>query len=271
MATTAVITIPGGTWVDGEIHRDAELRPLTGSDELLLASHAGTPAARANMLLSRCLERLGPERAVKPDDVRGLTIGDREALLLHLRRLTFGERLQCILDCPDCSEPMDIELAIGDLLVSPYPDPRASYETAVAGGGEKRLRFRLPTGGDQEAVANAAHEPGRAARALARRCTGRNLDADAVERLSELMARLDPQAEIVLSLRCPVCEHRASAAVDATDLLLRELNDDLSTLYREVHLLAFYYGWSEAEILGLPTSRRRLYLGLLADSLGETP
>jgi len=67
--------------------------------------------------------------------------------------LTFGERLQCILDCPECSEPMDIELAIGDLLVSPYPDPRASYETAVAGGGEKRLRFRLPTGGDQEAVA----------------------------------------------------------------------------------------------------------------------
>jgi hypothetical protein len=35
-----------------------------------------------------------------------------------------------------------------------------------------------------------------------------------------------------------------------------------------VHVLAFHYHWSEADILAMSGSRRRRYLGLLANALG---
>ena len=38
-------------------------------------------------------------------------------------------------------------------------------------------------------------------------------------------------------------------------------------LFREVHSLAFYYHWTEAEILGLARERRRMYLSLLSDAV----
>ena len=38
--------------------------------------------------------------------VRALSVGDREALLLHLRLATLGERIDCVAGCPDpaCGE-----------------------------------------------------------------------------------------------------------------------------------------------------------------------
>jgi hypothetical protein len=42
---------------------------------------------------------------------------------------------------------------------------------------------------------------------------------------------------------------------------------DLESLYREVHLLAFYYHWTESEILSLTRSKRQRYLALLAGHL----
>ena len=38
-------------------------------------------------------------------------------------------------------------------------------------------------------------------------------------------------------------------------------------LYREVHLLAFYYHWSEAEIMGLATKKRHRYLEVLQEAI----
>jgi hypothetical protein len=40
-------------------------------------------------------------------------------------------------------------------------------------------------------------------------------------------------------------------------------------LYREVHLLAFFYHWSEAEIMGMTAKKRHLYLDLLTEALTE--
>jgi hypothetical protein len=40
-------------------------------------------------------------------------------------------------------------------------------------------------------------------------------------------------------------------------------------VFRDVHLIAFHYGWSEEAILALPRARRRLYLELLAETVAE--
>ena len=285
MDGAAVITLPGGCWIEGTLHREVGLRPITGSDEnfLLDAGSLLPPAHRSTALLTRCLERLGPAGPLTAETVRSLTVGDREALLLHLRRLTFGDRLQGVVDCPvsDCGEKMDLDLKVSDLLLPPYEDRRRSYEAKVAdNGSDYRVRFRLPNGADQEDVAVVARtDPQAATELLLRRCvesvTGEDgepvetLPPAVADRISDVMSELDPQAELTLSLTCPACDHTFLAPFDTASYLFRELHGRVKRLYREVHLLAFYYHWSEAEIIDMPDRKRRLYLELLEEALTE--
>src|SRR5687767_12541857 len=123
MIETAEVTLPGGIALDGGWSRTARLRPLRGWDEEFLAEagHSLLPAERTTALLARCLDAIGPVAPVTAATVRALTVGDREALLLHLRRLMLGERIACVLTCPmpGCGEALDLDLRVGDLLVPP--------------------------------------------------------------------------------------------------------------------------------------------------------
>ena len=263
----AAVTLPVGV-----PHPDAELRPLTGEDEAWLLDHGGSllPARRTTLLLHRCLSRLGPLAPVPLDAVRSLPIGDREALLLHLRRLTLGETVSCVLGCPACGEKMDLDLRVSDLLVPPAAPGQEQHEAELDGC---TIRFRLPTGSDQEEAAELALiDPDAATELLLRRCLGEppdGLSPAAAERLSDRMAELDPQAELMLELTCPACGQDFSTIFDAGSHLFQELRNRGLRLYREVHLLAFHYHWSEREILEMSGRKRRIYLDLLADALGE--
>jgi hypothetical protein len=285
METTATIRLPGGLWLDGTCHQEAGLRPLNGDDEtfLLEAGESLLPAQRTTALLARCLTGLGPLSPVTTETAALLTAGDREALLLHLRRLTLGERLQCVLSCPspDCGEKMDLDLRVSDLLLPPYLDTRERYETTVAENGHNyRVSFRLPIGAHQEAAATLARrDPRMAADLLLRRCVERVVTEDGesietlppvvINRLTAIMAELDPQAELMLNLTCPICDHEFSALFDAATYLFQELDSRTRHLYREVHLLAFYYHWSEAEIISMTFRKRQLYLDLLTEALAD--
>ncbi len=281
------ILLPQGLWIDGMRYQEAGLRPLSGADEGFLAeAGAGLPPVwQTSMLLQRCLLYLGPLREIGMETVRTLTVGDREALLLHLRRLTFGGRMPCVLNCPDpgCGEKMDLDLEVDELLVPPLEDGRPWHEIRVQEeGGSYRIRFRLPTGGDQEVSLDlAASDPQAAAVLLARLCidrvestteSGGLLDdwPETVTRaVSQRMAELDPQAEIVLNLTCPACGREFTTLFDTAAYFFRELAAHGRQLYRDVHHLAFHYHWSEADILGMTPGKRRMYLELLSEALTE--
>jgi hypothetical protein len=268
------VTVPGGRWVDGALTREVHLRPLVAAEaiEVLDKSEAArSPARLVTALLARCAE-------MSDEAVAELTVGDREALLLHLRRLTFGERMPCVLTCPraECGERMDLDLLVSDLLLSPYPDPRVVHEAVFEDAGASwTVQFRLPNGSDQEAVADAPFDEDRAVELLLRRCVRRaERDGGAADRvppgvarqLSELMGMLDPQAEIILEPRCPACQGVFHASFDTTSWLFRELTIRTRALLSEVHVLASVYHWSEAAILALPEHRRRWYLDLVEAS-----
>src|SRR5687767_8230456 len=117
-------TLPAGLWRNDTHYREAGLRPLTGEDALFLLEAAGRllPAERTTVLLARCVSQVAGQSPVTLELVRMLAVGDREALLLHLRRLTLGERIQSVARCPrvECGERMDVEFNIGDVLQPPY-------------------------------------------------------------------------------------------------------------------------------------------------------
>jgi len=277
------VALPGGFEHGGGWRRRVALHPLSGADEAYLAEElaAAPPAARTTALLGRCL-------AVEPGDppagaglARSLTVGDREALLLHLRRLTLGGRLSAVLDCPACGEKLDLDLDVESLLVPPYEHERPEHEIEIDAGGERyRVRFRLPCGADQEwAAPLAASDPERAARGVLERCVLSVRDGDGEpfdqlpaavsEALPGELARRDPQAEIVLRAGCPACGEAIETAFDAGAYFGLELDERSERLWREVHLLAWHYHWSEREILGLTATQRRRYLRLVGEALAE--
>jgi len=281
----STVTLPSGLWRDGEYHRQIGLRPLTGEDEAFLQESGDLmPAAeRTSALLARCMTQLG-HRALEGAEAgvlaRSLTVGDREALLLHLRRLTVGERLLCVLQCPEqgCGELMDLELQVADLILPPYAEPHPEYDLVIGdNGSERRVRFRLPTGADQEAIAPlAGTDVEAAANLLLQRCLlefesvqSEELPAAIQRGLAPAMKALDPQAELLLNMSCPSCGKPFSALFDTAAYFFKEIADRSAHLYRQVHLLAFYYHWSEAEIMGMTGNKRQRYLDLLAESLGE--
>src|SRR5690242_20539020 len=123
MITESAFMLPNGYWADGVPWRQAHVRALTGEDHLYLAEECRNllPASWATEALLRCVTRLGPGRPDR-EAIRQLTAGDREALLLNLRRITRGDRLPCVLTCPSCGEKLDLDLNATELLVPPATD-----------------------------------------------------------------------------------------------------------------------------------------------------
>jgi hypothetical protein len=216
-----------------------------------------------------------------------LVVGDREALSLHLRRLLFGDRMACVVSCPECRERLDLELGVDQLLVPLYGDARPTYETIIEeAGAAYRVRFRLPTGRDQEEAGSLAGGATDSADVILARCVVdvSRVDGDAADGLAPaddagshpthaiadhvpaLMAELDPQAVLNLDMRCPSCGHDFVVPFSPSAFLVSEVVERSKRLIAEVHALAMTYHWSESAIVALPARRRHAYLELLERS-----
>lgn len=286
MANPIATIIPSGYRANGGHWREAHVRALTGEHHLFLTEECGglLPAQWVTEALTRCVTRLGSDEPVSREAIRSLTVGDREALLLHLRRLTSGDRLRCLLTCPapECQEKLEVDADVADLLLPSYGEIVQEHELTLRqeDGASSVVRFRLPTGADQEAAAVVARtDVAAAADLLLRRCVWSATSADGNpvdelpdslgEYLSDRMAELDPQAEITLRLTCPVCDAAFSVIFDTASYLIQELEAGMRHLYREVHLLAYHYHWSAAEILGMSIGKRQQFLRLLEEELTQ--
>jgi hypothetical protein len=255
--------------------RRVVLRPIEAEDDGFILDTAGDrPGARATALVGRCLNE-GEAAA------RALAVGDREAVLLHLRRLTFGESMECLLRCPvpACAEPLELTLRVSDLLAPAERDAGAIGElSADIDGAHFVVSFRRPTAGDlDEAAALASTDADAAGRFVLERClihAARDRASIPLSAMPEAlrsavedaMAARDAQAEIVLAMSCPSCGAAFSASFDTATFLLRELDERATRTLREVHALAQHYHWSEVEILRMPARRRAQYLELVRDS-----
>jgi hypothetical protein len=281
MMDSEVITLPGGFERNGTWQRAVWLRPLVGADEIRLSERAGA-AHHAASITSLLAEAVSVEPDAGPagrDFARALTVGDREAALLHLRRLTFGDRLACVLACPACEERLDLDVLARNLLLPPYAyDQRLHDVTLVDESAIYHVRFRLPTGADQEwaAAALGDHDLATSAPLVLGRCVEAMADSDGVPvtglpatvraQLPAIMAELDPQAELLLQATCPACSASFTALFDTAQFLSQEIGAIGSSVLREVHLLALHYHWGESAILGMTRPRRRRYLELLAET-----
>lgn len=219
------------------------------------AEGAGTPGvARAVAVAARA--------APHPADVSGWTIGRRDALLLEVHAAAFGDVIELVTACPACAEELELSVTVEDVR-HPYGDATAEHELVDPVSGA-RIAFRLPSNADLLAV-SSIDDIGAARQALAERCVRGDevLPETVVAALAASVAELDPQADVQLALVCAGCQHRWTVPFDVAEHVWRRVDSAARTLVAEVAALAGAFGWSEAEILGLPADRRRLYLDLV--------
>ncbi|BCH34316.1 hypothetical protein MesoLjLc_62460 [Mesorhizobium sp. L-8-10] len=281
MSDRATIFLSHGLRAAGVRAFDAELRGLTGHEEALISECPGrlTPAECTTALLAAVTTRIGPVGQVTPEMVAELVIGDRERLLLNLCRLTFGPQLDLVATCPreGCGAVAEVPVSLDDI-VAGRPDASRDIEQEirlVAPAGQWRVRFRLPSGRDQERAARL-HDRAAAARALVVDCvleiadpsgtpvSPADLPAAFEIPLSDAFHHLDPSAETTTGIACPSCGVEIQAMLDGFTILHSSLARS-SGIFGDVFRMARSYHWSEAEILALPRERRMRYLEVAAE------
>jgi hypothetical protein len=238
----------------------------SGADRAMLLHALARPAAEVRLLLD-------------------LPVGAREADLLTLRAMVFGEVAQVRLRCDGCDEEMEFGLDTRQVLARgarprETGDADADVTGCAAGAagepaevtfGEWAVRFRLPTPGDLIAAGQSG--PARARDVLLGRCVLEarcgglrvqvaDLPGEVQEMVAAAAAEADPHADVWLDAPCPACGRHASVVLDAASFLWAELDAWARGTLLEVHLLATAYGWTEPDVLALSPGRRRHYLEL---------
>lgn len=229
-----------------------------GGDGLLLDlwDRAGaSPLVARPVVLLDGMRRLAGLPGDPPAD--SLPIGQRDRTLMELRAQIFGPCLALQADCPLCGEKFELSLDLPQLVADNAAGPPALMQ--VDG---RPVPLRPPAMGDLMAVMAlpAASQAG----ALLARCAlaplPRPLDAAEIEAGAQALALADPHADIQLATTCPTCGAAQTLGFDIGSSLWEDLTRLARRLMREVHHLASRYGWTEEQILSIPTGRRREYI-----------
>ncbi len=205
------------------------------------------------------------------DTLASLSIGQRDVRLLTLREWTFGSQIIGLVTCRGCGREIELEFNVADVRGDSDAEIAPGLSLTVAG---YELHLRLPNSLDLDAVAGQV-DTAQGERSIFERCllaahrdgelvSAERLPAEVINTVSERMAQCDPQADIQLSVCCPLCGHQWSELFDIVSFFWSEIDAWARRLLREVHVLALAYGWREPDILALSPWRRQLYLGMVS-------
>ena len=254
----------------GRRHRVVELREPNGHDEAMLAAMAGEPPSRqASALVQALILSAGDGGKPSLDDVRGLTVGDRERILFYTAARLLGPEIDLVAACPTCRELSEVEVRFADLAALDVL-PQAERVRLASVAGDWSAEIRPATCGD---VDLALAQETRPVRSLLLGCllhlddphgnrvAPETLPAECEAALASALAASDPAAERSVAIECPACEAGFAAVADGFTIVRTGFAEP-DRFYETIYRMAHNYHWSEAEILALPLARRRHYLAI---------
>jgi len=144
--SNAEVTLPGGFIAkDGSVIKYGEVRELTGIDEEAV-SKAGSVARALAAMLQRGVTSIGAN-PVDKTDLDNLLSGDRDALLLGIRRVTFGNIVEFEFPCPHCKTDLDISVDLTkDIPIKALEDPINDRTFTYMSEKKGTIVVQLPTG-----------------------------------------------------------------------------------------------------------------------------
>jgi len=232
------------------------MQPLHG--ELLL--EAWERGARQNALARAVVMLAVADNGRTRDEWDCISLPERDAELLRLRGMTFGDELRGCVPCSHCSTRIEFQASVSALrqrVESMRPPTELGWQFG-------RYRFSLRPAGTRDLL--RAAEAGDARRDLLRACVAIDTE-DSDEALTQCEAGLTEQfnrlhegAETQLTVRCPECGAVENADLDIGRFVWSEVRHAAVAMMREVHELASAYGWTEESVLEMSPARREMYL-----------
>lgn len=147
------MVLPGGLVLDGEVFRQAIVRELNGDDEEHIArALVGNPARFSQVLLERGVVSIGPHLATE-ELLDKLLIGDRDMLVLGIRRATYGDTLDFDVSCGHCGVVSRVRVTFADdVPVKALPWDTAEVEHEIELRNGRVAVVKLATGAVQRYV-----------------------------------------------------------------------------------------------------------------------
>ena len=263
-----IFILPGGYMLpDGTCYQTVKLRQLTGREEEMIldgdanSDYNNNSSSNNNnnnvitlltQILTNCIESIGPIKEINADIVRRLLICDRDYLLLKLRQITFGNRIDAQVQCPNesCRKPMHIDFDLKNITVqrkdlgngvySIRLSPLASYGDSNYKNNNLKhsdIEFRLPNVADQEEIAEELYKEkkneSKALTKLLQRCLIRvgstsEIDENLVYSLPILarreidrrMQEYSPKVDLRIHIQCPQCKMDFTSPFDLQNFFL---------------------------------------------------
>ena len=152
------IELPGGFYdpMDDQLVTTAEVRELTGADEEAIVK-LSEPGKALMLILERATVSIGGKPAGK-ETLGMLLAGDREALLLGIRCVTFGSEIELDTVCSRCPEVQNFKIDLKkDVKVKTLSD-RVNDRRFTLDLKVGRVKVALPTGDTQNKLINASNK-----------------------------------------------------------------------------------------------------------------
>jgi len=256
-----IFILPGGIILpDGTRYQVVKLRQLTGrEEEMILDAEADNNNNNNNItalltqILTNCIESIGPLKEINSDIVRQLLICDRDYLLLKLRQITFGNRIDAQVQCPNesCRKPMHIDFDLKNITVqrkdigngvyslrlSPLASNRDSKNNNNNDVKRSDIEFRLPNVADQEEIAEELYKEkkneSKALTKLLQRCLIRVGNASEIDEnlvyslpilarreIDQKMQEYSPKVDLRIHMQCPQCKMDFTSPFDLQNFFL---------------------------------------------------
>jgi hypothetical protein len=90
---------------------------MNGYDEMRLEATLNLPFFLQSVALLQGVAKF-QDGVDAEEALSGLAVGDRVLLMLHMRRMTLGDTMNCTLRCPACRGPMSLELSASTFIDS---------------------------------------------------------------------------------------------------------------------------------------------------------
>lgn len=215
-----------------------------------------------------------------------LSVVDRDLLILYLRMLTFGTELWGITHCPqkDCHAKLDFTFDLSSLAIPEDQQTSFVHSASILGeSGKISFKYREPNGLDQIVIADLMTTDLHTAwLTLLSECiiqwdqqTGITandliqLPATILDQVDAIITDNMNTLDWDIAFTCAHCNRKFVKALDIQACFWEELNFASADFQEEVHYLAFFYHWSEQDILNLTRWKRKLYLNFIKKQIDD--
>lgn len=226
---------------DGGVERDAVIDPMRGRTREAIARKdiRNNGAKIVDVVLKSCLKSIGSKQ-VSNAMLGNMLTGDRDFLVLRIRQLSLGDRVEVPMSCPQCKERLDITLDLSEIRVKELSE--SDYEIE---NGERvfwleskeleiRAKFRYPNGKDSHTLAEVSlNNPVAAQYMLYQRClkewNGQSAPFPAVFIKEKSVRELDwltdefaeklPGPDFDTTVECSICGQETPLRMESSDFL----------------------------------------------------